>query len=165
MQKSPANPAERPDMPDGYGISGSTEGLLSWEWVRQQMTKSRNYWISSTRPDGRPHAMPVWGVWLDDKLYFGTARNSRKALNLAANLAVSCHTESGDEAVIVEGVVEEVTDREIFDRMTAAIAKKYPGMPEKADPDPENITYAVRAHTVFAFREQDFPQSATRWRF
>ena len=165
MQKPPAYPGTRPEMPGAYGISVSAEGLLSWEWVRQQMTQSCNYWISSTRPDGRPHAMPVWGVWLNDRLFFGTARKSRKALNLAANPAVSCHTESGDEAVIIEGVVEEVTDLELFNRITAAISEKYPNMPEEAEPDPENITYAVRARTVFAFRERDFPQSATRWRF
>src|SRR3989337_1984312 len=114
MQKPPANPGTRPEMPAAYGISGSTEGLLSWEWVRQRMTQSRNYWISSTRPNGQPHAMPVWGVWLDDKLFFGTARKSRKALNLAANPAVSCHTESGDYAVIIEGSVEPAAEREVM---------------------------------------------------
>ena len=165
MQRPPAYPGTRPEMPGAYGISVSAEGLLSWEWVRQQMTQSCNYWVSSTRADGRPPAMAGWGVWLNDRLFFGTARKSRKALNLAANPAVSCHTESGDEAVIIEGVVEEVTDLELFNRITAAISEKYPNMPEEAEPDPENITYAVRARTVFAFRERDFPQSATRWRF
>jgi len=168
MEKNPVppfNPPERPSMPVEYGISSSSQGLLSWEYVRQQMVKSRNYWISSTRPDGRPHAMPVWGVWLDDTLYFGTSRTSRKALNLFANPAVSAHTESGDEVVILEGMVVEVADRELLDRITREIAKKYPGMPAEADPDPGNVTFAVQPSAVFAFREQDFPKSATRWRF
>lgn len=156
---------DRPDLPEGYGISHSMDGLLTWEWVRAQMSQSRNYWISTTRPDGRPHTMPVWGVWLDDQLVFGTDRKSVKALNLTVNPAVSAHTESGDDAVIIEGIVEEITDRETFKRYTAAIAAKYPGMPAEAEPDPGNITYAVRARTVFGFRERDFPNTATRWRF
>lgn len=167
MDKNPDTPfslPDRPSMPAEYGISTSSSGLLSWEYVRQQMVRSRNYWISSTRPDGRPHAMPVWGVWLDDTLYFGNSRASRKAINLFANPAVSAHTESGDEVVILEGIVVEVTDRELLDRITREIAKKYPGMPTEADPDPGNVTFAVRANAVFAFREQDFPKSATRWR-
>jgi len=155
----------RPEMPADYGISPKAEGLLTWEWVREQMTHSRNYWISTIRPDGRPHAMPVWGVWLDDTLFFGTSRKSRKALNLAANPAVSVTTESGDHAVIIEGVVEEVTDRNLFDRYTAAVAEKYPGMPTAAEPDPNTITFSVRKQSVFAFRERDFPQTATRWRY
>lgn len=168
MEKEPIAPGslpERPSMPADYGISPGSEGLLSWEYVRQQLVKSRNYWINSTRPDGRPHAMPVWGVWLDDTLYFGTSRTSRKALNLFANPAVSAHTESGDEVVILEGVVVEVKERSLLDRITREIANKYPGMPPDADPDPGNVTFAVQASTVFAFREQDFPKSATRWRF
>ncbi len=32
-----------------------------------------NYWICTTRPDGRPHSIPVWGFWLDGGLYFGPA--------------------------------------------------------------------------------------------
>ena len=160
----PHDPAERPSMPAAYGISSNRQGLLNWEWVRQHMTKSRNYWISSTRSDGHPHAMPVWGVWLNDTLYFGTSRTSRKAVNLFRNPAVSAHTESGDEVVIIEGHVEEVTDRQLLDRITLEIAKKYPGMPAEAEPDPENVTFAVRASTVFAFLERDFPRSATRWR-
>lgn len=164
LSPPPAQP-DRPDMPAGYGLSQTRENLLTWDWVREQMTKSRNYWISTTRPDGRPHAMPVWGVWLDNRLIFGTDRKSRKALNLAVNPAVSAHTESGDDAVIIEGVVEEVTDRETFNRYTAATAAKYPGMPAEAEPDPDNIILCVRARTVFALRERDFPKTATRWRF
>ena len=89
---------------------------------------------------------------------------SRKAVNLFGNPAVSAHTESGDEVVIIEGHVEEVTDRQLLDQITLEISKKYPGMPAEAEPDPGNVTFAVRASTVFGFLERDFPKSATRWR-
>ena len=100
----------RPKMQD-YGIAEGDQGLMTWDWVRDQMATSRNYWIGSTRPDGKPHAAPVWGVWVDDTLYFSTGRTSRKARNLAANPAVVVHLESGDETVILEGAVEPLTDQ------------------------------------------------------
>ncbi len=154
----------RPNMPN-YGISRSSKGLLAWSWVEEQMGKSRNYWICSTRPDGRPHAAPVWGVWLDGNLYFGSNRQSRKARNLVANAEVVVHLESGDDTVIFEGTVEEVTDRAILARMASATAAKYPPFTPDPEPAPGNIYYALKPRVVFAWREKDFPTSATRWSF
>ena len=51
----------------------------------ERFQKSHNYWVMTVRPDGRPHAMPVWGIWLDGRYFFSTARTSRKASNLAEN--------------------------------------------------------------------------------
>ena len=40
----------------------------------------------TTCPDGRPHCVPVWGVWpIDNAFYFSSGAKSRKARNLAAN--------------------------------------------------------------------------------
>lgn len=156
---------ERPAISPVYGISKDTDGLLPWTFVVDCMSKSRNYWVSTTRPDGRPHAMPVWGVWMNDTLYFGTARSSVKGRNLAAHPAISVHTESGDEAVIIEGIAEEVTDRVEFNAYTAATAEKYAGMPAEAEPDPGTVIYKVNPKVILAWREKDFPVSSTRWRF
>ena len=75
-------------MPKGYGISKDTKGLLAWNGINERLSKARNYWVGTTRPDGRPHIMPVWGVWIDRNFYFGTERNSRKSRNLLNNPAV-----------------------------------------------------------------------------
>ena len=50
---------ERPQIPD-YGISKSKTGLLPWKWAVKSLTESREYWIVTVRPDGRPHAMIIW---------------------------------------------------------------------------------------------------------
>lgn len=152
-----------------YGVSEAEEGMLSWEWVSGRMSESRNYWVSTTRPDGRPHAAPVWGVWLEDTLYFGTAPGSRKARNLTHNPNVAVHLESGDEAVIVEGVAEELAapNPSLSAKIIDAYAAKY------EDPETgrefhlgsaEGLT-AVRPSVVFAWLERDFPRTATRWVF
>jgi len=154
---------DRPYMPD-YGIRTGKDGMMSWEWVNEQMTESRNYWICSTKPDGRPHSMPVWGVWIDGVLYFSSSRQSRKARNLAANPEVVVHLESGDDAVILEGQAQEVTDKATLARMVKEYAAKYP--PFKPDPEnePGNVYYAVKPQRAFAWQEKDFTGSATRWK-
>ena len=160
--------ATRPAMRN-YGVSESEEGLLSWEWVSRRMSASPNYWISTTRPDGRPHAAPVWGVWVDEKLYFGTAPSSRKARNLAQNPNVTVHLESGDEVVILEGVAENLTapGPSFSTKIIEAYAAKYED-PETGAEFRLGTTEGlkeVRPGVVFAWMERNFPRTATRWVF
>jgi Pyridoxamine 5'-phosphate oxidase len=147
----------------GYGIPADRKGMLEWKRVSQQLVESRNYWIATTRPDGRPHTVPVWGVWLDGALHFGTDRRSRKARNLATNQGTVIHLESGDDAVILEGVAEEIADPSIIARIDAGYLAKYKMRLTEAPG--EVVIYAVRPHVALAWRERDFPRSATRWRF
>jgi len=153
----------RPHMPD-YGILGPDEGagLLAFEWAEQRLVASRNYWLSTVRPDGRPHAMPVWGVWVDSALYFDTAPSSRKGRNLAQNAACVLTTESAHEAVIVEGTASRVQDATTRAHVHARYQAKY----AQAAPPPGAL-YAVVPHRVFAFIEDkdQFQSTATRWTF
>jgi nitroimidazol reductase NimA-like FMN-containing flavoprotein (pyridoxamine 5'-phosphate oxidase superfamily) len=154
--------AGRPIMPAGYGIATGREGLLPWAWVEERLASARTYWLATTRPDGRPHVMPVWGLWLEGAFYFSTARRSRKARNLAARPQAVAHLESGDEAVILEGPVHEVTDAALLARFADAYEAKYRFRPDPQDA--ANGSSVLRPRVVFAWREQDFPTSATRWR-
>src|SRR3954468_17640441 len=72
----------------GYGVPSTAEGMLPWEWAVERLVAARNHWIATTRPNGRPHAMPVWGVWIDEAFFFGSGRSSAKSRNLAANPAI-----------------------------------------------------------------------------
>ena len=104
--------------------------------------------------------MPVWGVWVNDAFYFSTGRKSRKGQNLAANPACTITNDAGEEAVIVEGSAEEVSDTAALERVASAYKKKY-----KMDPRSMNEPiFIVRPRTVFGFIEKSFPKSATRWR-
>lgn len=156
--------ADRPRMPKGYAISTENQGLLTWGEVRERLSKSRNYWVSTTRPDGRPHVMPVWGLWSNGAFYFSTDRTSRKARNLAANPAVVVHLESGNEVTIVEGVAREVTQPSALNSIDKAYQAKY-GMGMSGPPGAVVVICSVQPRTVFAWRERDFPKSATRWKF
>jgi hypothetical protein len=44
-------------------------------------------WLSTTRPNGRPHAAGVGAFWLDDPFSFTSGPGARKSRNLAENRA------------------------------------------------------------------------------
>ena len=162
-QKHDPDPrASRPDIP-GYGILGanSGKGLLPWSWATERLTNAHTYFIATTRPDGRPHVMPVWAIWLEDALYFSTGRNSRKARNLAQNPRCVASIELNGESVIVEGVAEEITDKGFLQQCYAAYSVKYHWEMEAND----EPFFAVRPSVVFGFIENDslFTSTATRW--
>lgn len=106
--------------------------------------------------------MPVWGFWFDGSVVFGTARETLKAKNIARNPHVVIHLESGDDAVILECTVEEMslTDPELRQRLDALSTSKYK-MPLMIMP--ESVMYRARPKVVLAWHEKDFPKSATRW--
>jgi hypothetical protein len=152
-----------PQVPPLYGMK-SPHQFLPFTHAEERLAKSRNYWICTTRPDGRPHSIPVWGFWIDITLYFGTGRTTRKARNLAHNPALSVHLESGDDVIILEGSAVEVdlSEKPTFKKLDDASRAKYK-MPLMVVP--ESVIYAVRPHIVLAWTESDFPTNATRWQF
>src|SRR3954454_8871478 len=101
--------AGRPHMP-GYGMPRGTKGLLAWSWAEERLRTSHNYYVMTVRPDATPHAMPVWGIWVDERFYFSTGATSRKARNLAANPSCVVCTEDSAEAVVVEGTASAIAD-------------------------------------------------------
>ncbi len=127
------------------------------------MSKAQNYWVATSRPDGRPHVMPVWGVWLDDSFYFSTGRRSRKFHNLAVNPNCVVCPEGAQEAVILEGVAREVRESSLRRRFVDAYKKKYDwDMGES-----EDLIYSVRPRVAFGFVEKPdvFKGNPTRWLF
>lgn len=100
-------------------------GHVSWGWVDRNLRAVRSIWLSTTRPDGRPHATPVWFTWDGSTLYFATHRRSQKAKNLAREPWVVIHAGDGDDVIILEGKVETVTEEAELDRVDAARGEKY----------------------------------------
>ncbi|HEY3593724.1 MAG TPA: pyridoxamine 5'-phosphate oxidase family protein, partial [Polyangiaceae bacterium] len=125
----------------GYGVPTSNKGILPWRWANERLVKSHNYWLVTTKPDGAPHAMPIWGIWVDAIFYFSTGKESRKAKNLAANANCVVLNERAEEAVILEGVAEQITDGPLIRKLGVPYHAKY--KPWKLDPAMGPI-YAVR---------------------
>jgi pyridoxine/pyridoxamine 5'-phosphate oxidase len=149
--------ATRPRFPPGYGISSEPEGMLQWSWAEERLAASRNYWIVTVRPDGRPHSAPVWGLWVDGAAVFSTSAESRKGRNLARDRRVVVHLESGDDVVILEGEVETIA---LDEHMADLYEAKYEYRPRG-----EGEWYSLRPRVAYAWRESDYPRTATRFAF
>jgi hypothetical protein len=161
--------ATRPVMPSGYGVPETDDGLLPWSWAVERLEPALNYWFGTTRPDGRPHAMPAWGVWLDGALYFEGSPATRRARNLAGNPAVSVHLESGDEVLILEGEAHAAgkPERQLAERLADAFGAKYGETKWQYRPAPDQWDRGGlwRLEPRVAFGWSDFPRDVTRWLF
>jgi nitroimidazol reductase NimA-like FMN-containing flavoprotein (pyridoxamine 5'-phosphate oxidase superfamily) len=146
---------------EGYGVPQSTEGTLPWKWALERFARSHNYWLTTVRPDGAPHVMPVWGVWLDGAWYFSTGATSRKSKNLQRNPKCVVCNENASEAVILEGVATRLKDDEIPSQAFVDYKAKYDW---ELDPKLGPV-WKVTPKVVFAMPEKQFPQGVTKWVF
>jgi len=152
--------------PAAYGAPGGPDSLLPWSYVEERVRVASNYWITTVGPDGRPHARPVDGVWIDGALCFGGSPETRWVRNLMANPSISVHLSSEAEAIILEGTAEYVTDpsHSLAAQSMAASREKYPQYFSGNDVSFRPF-WALRPTTAFAWTLQGFPRGATRWRF
>jgi PPOX class probable F420-dependent enzyme len=68
-----------------------------------RLENEKNIWLATIRPDGRPHLVPIWFVWVRERVFICTEGKSIKARNISANPRVSFSLESGNSPVIGEG--------------------------------------------------------------
>jgi hypothetical protein len=154
--------AMRPVVPASYHFPTSPKGLLDWSWARERLTKSQNYVIVTVRPDGRPHAMGMHGLWHDDAYYFGTSPATRKARNLASNPQCVLVSEDMNELIIVEGVAEVIGYDQLPNGLSDASKRKY-GWP--MDPRSGGKVYKLSPRVVFAFPLKQITTAVTKWVF
>jgi len=160
---------ERPHMPD-YGVEATDWDGLPWSWAAVRLATNRNFWVVTVSRDGRPHAMPAWGVWNDGehRFAFSCGPRSRKAANLAVNPHVVVTIDDTAECVSIEGVATAV-EGERADAWIDRYLDRYSD--EAADLTAEflraNRIFEVRPERAFGIieREDAFASRATRWRF
>ncbi len=114
-------------MPDGYGVPAGSDGALEWATVEARLRDSLHYWMATTRPDGRPHVVPRWGVWLDSLFWYDGSPATVHARNLRNRPACTLHLESGAEAVILDGRSRpaDPPGAELGARLSAEFCRKY----------------------------------------
>jgi general stress protein 26 len=149
---------DRPYIPD-YGIEESDKGLLEWDFVQTEMRDAKNYWLSTTRPNGNPHAIPIWGSWVNDQFFFGGGPDTQNRKNLEKNPRIVVHSESGTKTVILEGVVDILKDDE---KLIGEIQKDYK---RKYDFDHPAPFYWIKIDKAIAWDMKDYAGTPTRWKF
>jgi nitroimidazol reductase NimA-like FMN-containing flavoprotein (pyridoxamine 5'-phosphate oxidase superfamily) len=147
-----------------------------WVEARERLEKAEVYWLSTVRPNGRPHVTPLIAVWLNGALYFCTGASERKAKNLACNphciLTTGCNTLHEGLDLVVEGDAVQVSDEARLQRVAETYTAKYG--PEwhftvrdgafHGDQGNVALVYEVTPTTAFGFgKGKSFSQ--TRWRF
>ena len=160
--------ASRPDMPDGYGVPATADGLLRWADVESRLIASRHYWLTSVRPDGSPHSVPRWGVWVDGRFYYDGAPTTRHVRNVEANPACTLTLESGTQVVIVDGQSQatRADAAGLGTRLSEAFAKYRPEYAPEADSWADEAgagLRVIRPHRALAWFA--FPHDCTRFEF
>ena len=154
----------------------SEEGATPTPWskARGALEKDEIFWVSTVRPDGRPHVTPLVAVWLDETLHFCTGPEERKARNLA--LDARCVLTTGSNAfrdgldLVIEGEALVVSDEGRLRRLAAAWEAKYDFWHfEVRDgafhhEQGKALVYELVPTVAFAYARGD-TYSATRYRF
>src|SRR5580658_4664951 len=155
-------------------FSSPGASAVGWGRARLELEGAELYWLSSVRPDGRPHVTPLLGVWLDNAFCFATGSTERKAKNLAEN--GHCVVTTGRNVldgldIVVEGTATGVDDDAGLRAVATALETKYG--PHFAEGGTwEDLGDAIREHQVGVWRivaavafgfSKGEPYSQTRW--
>lgn len=144
---------------------GAPKTKLEWSEVSAKVREAPMYWMSSVRPDGRPHLVPRDGLWVDDRLWYGGSPATVHNRNVAENRSVSFGIGEGLQAVIVEGVVDHLkVDGDLATLIAEESFRKYP---QYGKQDPEGYStggvWRITPRRVMAWF--NFPTDATRFTF
>jgi nitroimidazol reductase NimA-like FMN-containing flavoprotein (pyridoxamine 5'-phosphate oxidase superfamily) len=161
-------------------FSGDDATARSWAEASERLTQAEIFWLSTVRPDGRPHVTPLLALWLDGALYFSTGPAERKTKNMVQNahciLTTGCNTLNQGFDLVVEGTAVRVTDTAKLQRIADLYESKYGSgwryivRDEALYHDPQGLqgepafVYEVTPTTAFGFGKGT-PFSQTRWRF
>jgi PPOX class probable F420-dependent enzyme len=84
-------------------------------------------WLSTVRPDGRPHSVAVWFLWDGDEILIFSIPDNQKIRNIRHDPRVFLaldDTKQGEDVITVEGVAELIDDPAVNTTLPA-YAQKY----------------------------------------
>jgi nitroimidazol reductase NimA-like FMN-containing flavoprotein (pyridoxamine 5'-phosphate oxidase superfamily) len=155
----------RPHFPDGY--LEDPKRLLDWSSVDEALRSAIHYWLCSITPQHKPHAVPKWGVWVEQCFYFDGSPETKHARNIQQNPAVVVHLESGEQPVIVNGRCRAVDrpEPELAGALAAAYREKYAalGYAPQANQWENGGLFVVVPQTVLAWTQ--FTEDPTKFTF
>jgi general stress protein 26 len=154
-------------------FSSPNASARAWAEAELILNSAQIYWLTTVRPNHRPHVTPLIAVWHQGALYFCTGEDERKAKNLARNanciLTTGCNGFDGLD-IVVEGKAIQVSDEAKLRQIASRYSAKYEGwffdVRDGAfyGDGGRAPVYEVVPETVFGFGKGE-PYSQTRWRF
>jgi hypothetical protein len=159
---------------DGYG-----NPPLEWSRVTALLSAGvffgRPAFLSTVRPDGRPHSAAIGAMWYAGAVYFTSSAAARKARNLAVNPACTIAAGLATVDLVLEGTAGRVDDPALLETIAArcradgwpihveGAAYSGPFSAPSAGPPPWQL-YCFTLHSAIA-NATAAPHGATRWRF
>lgn len=149
-----------------------------WAGAKRYLTTGQGwYWLSTVRPDGAPHVMPVLALWSGSAIYVCSKRTARKSRDLEANGHCVVTAERDDVHLIFEGHATRVEDEATLRRASKAFKKilkwetRITG--EELDAEsgaptsggPPYAVYEITPTVAFGFPTDGDKFAPTRWRF
>jgi PPOX class probable F420-dependent enzyme len=87
--------------------------------IERRLQTEQNLWLATVRPNGSPHLVPIWFVWVAGKIYLCTGADSVKVRNLRQNPQVSIALEDGAQPIVIEGRAQSI------ERADAAVVNEF----------------------------------------
>ncbi|WP_046770112.1 pyridoxamine 5'-phosphate oxidase family protein [Jiangella alkaliphila] len=165
------------DEPETSSMLTDGSATTPWADAVAALAAADTYWLSTVRPDGRPHVVPILGVVVDGGFHFAAWPGSVAGRNLAADPRCVVAVTAGGIDIAVEGLAAPVRDEPVLQAVAARYLDQYDwpvdirdgvfhaeGAPT-AGPGPFNV-YALTPSTGFGYGSgADDDYNPTRWRF
>jgi general stress protein 26 len=116
-------------------------------------------WISTVRPDGRPHATPIWHVWRAGRAFIVTRAAAVKATNIRLNPNVVITHTDARFPVIIEGRASFAPEAE--EALRPLFLAKY-DWDISTDADYDTII-AITPEKIIAWGEEDGRRWQKNW--
>jgi len=161
--------ATRPPFPDlepyGPQRSRASEPLRPWAESRERLIAADLYWMTATRRDGRPHAVPIGGAWSVDRLWFNSAPSTVLSRILRRNPRALMHLESGEDVLIVEGEASLVGGQDVPDVVVTTYRTKYGGDWDPHAPHDPWLWFVLIPRSAMTWSYEDMRNTAVRYDF
>jgi hypothetical protein len=155
--------------------AGNTQAF-DWQSAVDRFREGSWFWLSTVRPDGRPHAMPCFAAWDGGSFFVASKSSARKSRNLDANPGCVLTKDAGEVHLVVEGTARRVTEADGLQRASDAMQRIYEWptrvMGDELDADygaptsggPPYRIYEITPTRAFGFPTND-QFAPTRWTF
>lgn len=158
------------------GFSDPVAQAVPWETALEALSEAEIFWLSTVRPDGRPHVTPLIAVWVENALHFCTGEHERKRLNLSMNaqciLTTGCNGIDSGMDLVIEGKAVRVISEARLQEIAETYEKKYGSdwhfdVTQDGFQGPEsNVAWVFRLEPTVAFGfSKGTPFGQTRWSF
>ena len=154
----------RPKFPEKWHVPNDPKLWITWGHANNKLVREKVYWISTASLRGRPHAVPIWGIWKKNKFYFETDPKSVKGKNLSNNQSLVFHIQDGMDTVIVEGSARKEKTTRVLNQLKKDYVRKYQYTPDWSN-DLDQIVFRVEPKVAHAWKAPRMHRSLVKFIF